>query len=192
VDANACGHHPDRPADGGTCNRCGTFICAECAVEGARATLCAPCLKRLDQAGYVRHVRVLGILMLIHGGLLVATGLYYVIFGGFMLDAFADIPADPNDPASEMLPGMMVGIVSLMGAAQFLPGGLQIIGGWRLFQLHGAGWAWGGALAGVVSLLGCYCAPTAFALLGYAVFVLSRDEVRARIAVGAPPASSSA
>jgi len=192
VEGNHCGQHPDRPADGGTCGRCGTFICAECVVDGSSPTLCKPCLKRLDSSGYVRHIRVLGILMLIHGGLLVATGLYYVIFGGFMLEAFADIPADPGDPASAMLPEMMVGVVALMGAAQFLPGGLQIIGGWRLFKMHGVGWAWGGALAGVVSLLGCYCAPTAFALAGYAVFVLSRDEVRARIAAGAPAASSSA
>ena len=184
-----CGHHPDRDADGGTCGRCGTYLCGECLVPGAAPLLCTTCLAHLDRGKDVRHVRILAILMMVHGGLLAATGAYYVLFGGFVLDELADIPADPSDPASEVLPEMLVGTFALLGLIQIAPGLLQALGGWRLFRYRGPVLAWVGAIAGLASMLGCYCAPTAILLLGYAAYVLTRDDVRARLAVGAPPAT---
>ena len=167
-----CGHHPDRDAEGGICGRCGTYLCAECPVPESDPVLCKPCLARLDRGRDVRHLRILGVLLMVHGALLAATGAYYVLFGGFVLEGLADIPADPADPASEIAPGI-----------------LQAVAGRRLFRYQGWVLGWIAAIFGLTSLLGCYCAPTAVLLAGYAAWVLSRDDVRARLAVGVPPAT---
>ncbi|MCB9595785.1 MAG: hypothetical protein H6719_23890 [Sandaracinaceae bacterium] len=182
-----CGHHPDRVADGGTCARCGTYLCAECRVEGSDPALCSSCLTLLDRGKDVRHIRILAILMMIHGGLLAAMGAYYVLFGGFVLDALADIPVAPGDESSEFLPEILVSAFALIGLTQVGPGVVQALGGWRLFQYRGLALGWIGALGGLLGVLGCYCAPTGIALAMYATYVLSRDDVRARIAVGVPP-----
>lgn len=187
-----CGHHPDRDAEGGTCSRCGTYLCADCPVPGSDPVLCEPCLARLDRGPDVRHLRILGVLLMVHGALLAATGAYYVLFGGFVLDELADIPADPSDPASEMLPELLVGTFALLGLVQIAPGILQAVAGWRLFRYRGWVLGWLAAVFGLTSLLGCYCAPTAVLLAGYAAWVLSRDDVRARLAVGVPPATQGA
>lgn len=151
--------------------------------------LCTECLRLLDRGPYVKHARILSVLMMVHGGLVAAAGLSYVLFGGFILDELADIPADPSDPTSGMLPELTVGVFALIALVQIGPGVLQALAGWRLFHLNGVVMAWAGALVGLVGCLGCYCAPTSLAIASYAIFVLTRDDVRARIAVGVPPAS---
>lgn len=165
-------------------------MCEDCVVPGSSPPLCKVCLRHLDAGPYVKHIKALGVLLILHGGLLLAMGTYYVFFGGFMVDALTDIPADPNDPLSELVPNMVVAVLGLMGVAQVLPGVLQLVGGWRLFRYEGTSFAWAGALAGLMSLLGCYCGPSAIALAAYGVFILSRDDVRARFAVGQAAASS--
>ncbi len=182
-----CGHHPDRAADGGTCDRCGTFVCAECVVPGSTPALCASCLALLDRGPHVRHVRILAVLMMIHGGLLAAMGAYYVLFGGFMLDALADIPADPASPEAELIPELLVLTFAGIGLTQLAPGLLHAVAGWQLFRFRGRVLGAVAAGAGLAAIFGCYCAPTSLALGAYATWVLSRDDVRARLAVGVGP-----
>jgi len=189
VDAK-CAHHPDAVADGGTCERCGTYICAACAVAGSAPAICRPCLRLLSSGRHIKHARVLSILMMVHGGLLLATGAYYVLFGGFMFDAMMDIPVgDDADELAEQLPGMLMGMFTFIGLSHVLPGVLQGLAGWMLLRHRGIRLAWAAAAMGLLSLFGCYCSPTALALAAYAVFVLTRDDVKARFAVVLPPAS---
>ena len=69
---------------------------------------------------------------------------------------------------------------------------VQLFAGWSVFKLRHLGLGWAGALIGLLTIFGCYCAPSALVLAGYATWVLSRDDVRARFTVGALPASSGA
>ena len=138
-------------------------MCAECRVSGSEPALCAACLALLDRGKDVRHIRILGILMMIHGGLLAAMGGYYVLFGGFVLDALADIPVVEGDEVSEWLPELLMGTLAIMGLTQLGPGVLQGLAGWKLFQYRGLALGWVAALVGLVSVLGCYCAPTGIA-----------------------------
>ncbi len=185
-----CAHHPDRAADGGTCERCGTFVCDACAVSGSAPAICQPCLSHLDSGEHVKHARVLSILLMIHGALLLAMGGYYVLFGGFMLDAMLDIPVEPTpgDPSPDLLPSVVMGAFGFIGVSHLLPGALQALAGWRLLRFRGVALAWIAVAAGMLSVFGCYCAPTGFAIGAYAIFVLTRDDVRARFAVRVPHA----
>ncbi len=187
----ACGHHPDRPADGGTCERCGTFVCAECFVDGAAPPICAPCLKRLDRGPHLSHARVLGVLVMVHGGLMAAAGLYYMVFGGVMVDELANMPSDPELggelPYFAELMGASLG---LMGLFNVIPGALQLWGGFEVLRLRRLELGWLALAVGVLSLCGCYCFPTALVLVGYGAWVLSRDDVKARFRVRVPPATT--
>lgn len=188
-----CGHHPDRDATGGTCNRCGTYLCGECVVPDAEPILCTTCLRHLDAGPHLRHVRIVAVLFVIHGLLLAGMGLYYLLFGGFVLDALADIPASGTGDATEdMLPELIFGTMALIGLTQVGPGVLQALAGWLLFGYRHPRVAWLGAAFGIIAVFGCYCAPTALALLGYAAWVLSREDVRARLATGVPPKKATA
>ncbi|MBX3269702.1 MAG: hypothetical protein KF729_05550 [Sandaracinaceae bacterium] len=187
-----CGTHPDRDADGGTCARCGTFVCAECVAPGGAAPVCTSCLAHLDRGPHVRHLRILAILFMVHGGLLLAAGVSYLLFGGLMLDELARMPADPGSPESEVLPELVGVFAAAMGLGQLAPGVVQAFAGWQLFRYRGLGLAWAAAIGGLFAVLGCYCAPTALLLGGYAAYVLSRPDVRARLALGVPPASHGA
>ena len=189
-----CAHHPDLDADGGTCERCGTFVCEACAVTGSTPAICRPCLRRLDSGKHIKHARVLAILLMIHGGLLLAMGGYYVLFGGFMFDAMLDIPVPetPDNSSADMLPGVLMAMFGFIGLSHVLPGVLQGLAGWLLLRYRGIPLAWLAIAAGMLSLFGCYCSPTAFAIAAYAIFVLTRDDVRARFAVRVPRGIESA
>ena len=184
-----CGHHPDRDASGGTCARCGTYVCEECWIEGAVPPLCVPCLKHLERAPDVKQVKILGILLMVHGGLVAALGLYYVLFGGFMFDAMREIPATSGDPLEDQLPEILIATMSFIGIFHIIPAALQAFAGWQVFRFRGLGVGIVGGLVGLFSVCGIYCAPSALLLAVYAVYVLTRTDVRARFAVVVPPAS---
>lgn len=187
-----CGHHPERDATGETCERCGTFVCDECWIDGAEPAICVPCLKHLERGPHIKHVRILGILMMVHGGLVAALGGYYVLFGGFMFDAMHDIPATPGNPMEEQFPEILVATMAFIGIFHGIPATLQALAGWQVFRFRSLGIGLAGALVGLFTVCGFYCAPSAFVLAGYGVYVLTRTDVRARFAVRVPPASTGA
>lgn len=174
-----CGHHPERDADGGTCQRCGTFVCDECWVIGSEPALCTACLAHLSGGPNIRHVRVAAVLMIVQAVLLGLLGSYYVVFGGFLLDAVSGEPA-ATDSTALMLPEFVSAGLSLIGLTQILIAGLGGFAGWRLFRFQSRVLGIAAAVIGLLSLLGCYCFPSAMLLGPYALWVLTRDDVIAR------------
>ena len=164
-------------------------MCGECAVDGVSPTLCGACLAHLDRGPNLKHTKILSILLMLHGGLLLAAGISAVLFGGLLFDSMLDIPAGEQSPATEGLPGIFFAVSGGVGLAHAVPGVLQAWAGWKLLQYQGAALTWAAGVLGLFSLVGCYCMPSAFMIFAYLVFVMTRDDVRARIALNLPPAS---
>ncbi|MGE0787422.1 MAG: hypothetical protein AB7S26_17245 [Sandaracinaceae bacterium] len=184
-----CGHHPERDADGGTCERCGTFICAECVVEGSEPRICATCLKRLDAAPHLTHARVLGLVMMAHGALLAAMSAYYLIFG--VVFASDSLPQSGEQPIPYFAQWLGAGMV-FEAVVHVAPGVMNIIAGWQVFRFRGRTLALVAIALSALTVCGIYCAPTALFLAIYAIWVLTRDDVVARFAVVTPAAKQGA
>ncbi|MFK7991157.1 MAG: hypothetical protein AB8I08_34380 [Sandaracinaceae bacterium] len=190
IPAAQCGHHPEREADGGTCERCGTFLCQECRVETAEPPTCVPCLALLDRGPHLRHARVLSIVMIAHGALLAAMGAYYVLFGGMLFGEYTGQPADPSTSELPYLGEWMSLFIALLGVVNVAPGILQVVAGWQLLRLRHLSLSWIALIAGMLSLFGCYCFPSAIVLLALGAWILTRDDVRARFRIRVSPATS--
>jgi hypothetical protein len=78
--------------------------------------------------------------------------------------------------------GIVLGAFGLLAVLQVVPGALQVWAGYRARTFRSRGLALGALIAGLASSLGCYCAPTALALMVWGIVVLRDPDVRARFA----------
>ncbi|HJL15673.1 MAG TPA: B-box zinc finger protein [Sandaracinaceae bacterium LLY-WYZ-13_1] len=177
-----CAQHPDRPAFGGTCERCGSFLCQECRVPGREPPICEPCLDRLQGGRFVSQVPLFGIALMVHGALVLGLGLFAVVYSLFLVDAFAglDPAATSGDPGMRLLPDLLVGSMLGIGSLNTFAGALQLWAGFGLRKYRGR---WLGILSlafGLVTVLSCYCAPTALGMLVWGLVILLGGDVAER------------
>lgn len=181
-----CAVHPDRAADAGTCSRCGSFLCAECRVPGSDPPLCVECEKRASSTPLVRQVPILGIATMVHGGLVLLAGLFMLVYGISLAVSFSSmpepVPIDPDAPRPEMIEGIMTWTMLALGAAHTTVGGLQLFAGFRVRGFRGRIVAIVSFLLGVLTVFGCYCAPSSLGLLVWGLIVLLHGPVAARFA----------
>ncbi len=180
IDAR-CAVHPDRSA-GETCARCGNFMCVECS-GGRTAGQCAACDALARTSRYVAHVATLGVVMMIHGGILTLVALYYLGLGGFLAYGFATEPM-PATPGAEALPmaEIMLGAMGGVGVLHLAPGLLQLYAGYRVRVFRARGLGIGALLSGLLTTCGCYCMPTSAILAIWGLVVLVDDAVKRRFA----------
>jgi formate hydrogenlyase subunit 3/multisubunit Na+/H+ antiporter MnhD subunit len=183
-----CANHPDVDAIG-TCTRCGNFVCTECRAEGEGALLCKSCDVRLGRHPLVRHVPWLAIGLIVHGVLIAGAGLFIGAYGGFYLIELATMPAS-DDPADNTVSNVVLITMAVMCVTHLVPGVLQAFAGWQLRKSRGRGLAITSLVVGLVTLVGCYCAVTSFAMLVWGLVVLLNGEVARRLAM--PGGSASA
>ncbi len=152
----------------------------------------------------VSQVRVIAILLIVHGAILVAASIFYFIFAAIMPTFLANqpqgMPQQPNGPTPQQMSWILVVTYSVMGAAAVIPGLLQLYAGIRNLSLKGRTLGIIALISGCVSVLTCYCAPTSIALLVYGLIIylnpsaqeafrLGENNVRFDdILNGAPPA----
>lgn len=181
-----CAVHPERPADAGICSRCGTYLCTECRVPGSEPPLCVDCEKRESNATLVRQVPALGIVTVIHGGLVLLLGLFLLIYGVSLAVSFSSMPEpapiDPNLPSAGVFEGIMTWTMLGLGLLHGLVGALQLVAGFyvRTFRRRALGVV--ALLLGVLTVFGCYCGPTAIALIVWGLIVLLSGPVGDRFA----------
>lgn len=178
-----CAGHPER-ASVATCVRCGTFMCGECSAE-AMAEHCAGCASRLEQGSLVAQVPIFAIVMIVHGVLLAGAGIYFLVFGVLFAHNVAAAPGEPAGPDA-LMSSVMLGASGVIGVVDLLPGALQIWAGVRLRSFRSRTLGLVALGAGVMTVLGCYCAPTSIALLIWGAIVLTHDDVRSRFAATRP------
>ena len=160
-------------------------MCDECAVEGHDPPLCVACLALLDGGKHVFQARIVGVLLMVHGALLGFMGAYAVLFGGFFLEAMSEIDGEADETAYVLV------FAAVYGAVHVLPAPLQFFAGWRVFGFRARRLGLFAAVAGTLGACGIYCAPTSLGLAAYALYILTREDVVARFAVGAMPGSKS-
>lgn len=129
----------------------------------------------------VRQVPILAIATMVHGALLAGTGLYYLVFGGFFAANLSTTPAPADEgPFGELFSGLMIGAIGIISLVHIVPGVLQLWAGWRARTFRSRGLAFLALGAGLVSLFGCYCAPTSLGMLVWGAIVLANQAVRDR------------
>ncbi|MGF1469116.1 MAG: hypothetical protein ACFCGT_23570 [Sandaracinaceae bacterium] len=181
-----CAHHPEVDA-AGVCARCGDYVCAECRAPGVEPPLCRPCLLRVEPSPVLRQVTFYGVVLMVHGGMLLTAA----VMGAFFTVAFAISLARVEGPDAEVLggpPWVVLGVAGVATLLHALVGAAQAYGGYRLYRLEGRAWALVGSLLGPVTLVGCYCFPTSLGVLIWGLLVLLRADVVRRFRVSpAPP-----
>ncbi len=132
---------------------------------------------RVGGGSSIAQVRPLAIVGIVHGVLLTLLGGMYVLVGAVMASAPPD-GRHGNEP-----PPAFMGVVFVAFAlVHVAPGVLQIIAGVRLLREKGRGLAIAAFASGLLSMIGCYCGPSAVALAVWGIIVLNSAEVRARFA----------
>jgi len=179
-----CAHHPELRADRGSCDRCGNFMCSYC--QSIKAGTCARCYDRTIGRGMARHIPLLSILMMVHGGVLVLAGLFYAVMAVVMGGVMSQIPQPTNGaqgPPPEFFGFLFGGIYGFIGLAQALPGVLQLLAGFRLRTYRSRVFGIVACFSGLATILGCYCLPTAIGLCIFGLIVLFGDGTADRFRV---------
>lgn len=133
--------------------------------------------------GLVGHVQVVGILMIVQG---VLTAVYGLIMGimGTVLPQFmqAAMQTDPNMQEAPFTPkqfgGLMMAVYLGMGIVMLILGILYIVGGMRVMQFRSRVFGIIAQGLGLGTVFGCYCLPTAVALIVYGLIVFLNQPVK--------------
>lgn len=183
-DAAKCALHPEVAAEGGTCLRCGSFMCLECRSAYDRSSLCVTCYQREFGSPIVAHVRVFAVVLAVHGVLLLLAGGFALVYGASLAVSFGSMPEpSAEDPSfTRTFEGLLVGTMALMAFLHVGVGALQLLAGLRLWKYQGRGLGIAAAVIGVITVVGCYCAPTSMGILIWGLIVLLNAAVAERFA----------
>ena len=177
-----CAVHPDLAAAAGTCERCGNFMCGGCLSAAPNRRLCVGCFELSVGKGRVAQLPVLGILMAVHGGLLLALGLMNLATYLMMFPMMESIMTQSPDLSQGEAEGFIWAVLAATGlasvASHFIPGILQIVAGVRVRKRKSRTLAIVGLVFGLASMLGCYCFPTSLAMLVWGMIVLLDPDVQ--------------
>jgi hypothetical protein len=133
--------------------------------------------------GLVRHVRVVAILMFVQAAfeLLAAVGLgTMVLFVSVMFRQMQGQPGMSNQPAIWLMPLMYGG----MAVAALVFSILHLVAGLRNYRFRGRTLGIVALAGGMLTVLTCYCFPTAVALGVYGLIVYLNPEVSEAFRMG--------
>ena len=145
-------------------------------------------LPRSPGRGMVGHVPVVAILMIVQGALEALMGVGLVAMGGFfpaMMQMEMDRgQAGPQPMSAETMSWMMLIIYGGMGLLVLIAAGLHIFAGIRNYKFRGRVLGLVALGGGMVTVMTCYCAPTAIALGVYGLITYLNPEVAQAFAMG--------
>ena len=135
----------------------------------------------------VGHVQVVAILMMVQGALEALVGLGLVALGGFF-PAMMQMEMDQGQAGPQPMPAemswMMLIIYGGMGLLVLIAAGLHIFAGIRNYKFRGRVLGLVALGGGMVTVMTCYCAPTAIALGVYVLITYLNPEVVQAFAMG--------
>ena len=138
----------------------------------------------------VHHVMALSVLMIVHGSVSILCGLgagAMALIMPAILRVQGGIPRQPGMPAQSMPPGMegfLLAFYGVNGVLLLSTGILGIWGGIRIMKFRGRTLGIVTLSAGLLSILSCYCFPTALALFIYGLIVLLNPQVKQAFEMG--------
>jgi len=148
------------------------------------------------QRGLVHHVPALGILTIVQGGLVTLLGLFLTglaILVPYLLNANggfggpAGMQGRPMPPEARWVMMAAYGVSGILAVAL---GVLNIVGGVRMLKFRGRIFGIVSLSVGLLSIVGCYCFPTALGLFIYGLIVLLNEPVKRAFEMGAEGATS--
>lgn len=120
------------------------------------------------------HVPALGVLLIVHGCLMVATGFVILLAAGAVV-------AGGLSGGEEVPPLIGAGCCYLiMCLCAFIGGGLQIAGGINAYRWKKYGLVRAAAFSTIAGFFTCYCWMTSVALLIWGLIVIHDAAVKAR------------
>jgi hypothetical protein len=133
-------------------------------------------------------VPIVAILMMVQGALEAVMGLGLVAMGGFFpvimrMEAEQQGPGAPPVPA-ETMSWMMLIIYGGLGLVVLVAAGLHIFAGIRNYKFRGRTLGLVALGGGMVTVMTCYCAPTAIGLGVYGLITYLNPEVAQAFAMG--------
>lgn len=138
--------------------------------------------------GWVQQIRVVAILNCVQGGLECLMGMFGTGMGIFfvvMIQAERNNPGfGNNNRAPEGMEWVFGGVYFVFGIVVLLSGILRIYAGLQNFRYRGRVLGIISFVCGLVSMMGCYCAPTAIGMLVYGLIVYLNPAVQAAFEMG--------
>ncbi|HEV3340626.1 MAG TPA: hypothetical protein VG125_09720 [Pirellulales bacterium] len=128
--------------------------------------------------GMARQIPVVAILLMVQGGLEMLMGGILALFGStfafFMVQQQGQGGA--NVPPGPPFGLLMVAVYAVMGIGAFAVAALKLFAGWQNYFFRGRTWGIAALASGVVSIVTCYCFPTALILMVYGLIVYLSAE----------------
>lgn len=135
------------------------------------------------QRSILSQIRVIAILLIVHGVMLTLVGLLYVGMGFIMpsiLQAQSQSMQPPGNMNPEQMKIILLATYGAMGAGGLLPGILQIIAGISNLRFRGRVLGIVALASGLLGVATCYCFPTSIGLCVYGLIIyLNNSAVRA-------------
>lgn len=128
----------------------------------------------------VAQVKIVALLMIVHGTLVSLMGAVYVKDGLAICVSFWAPNAGlfaPSGRAAFDLIDILFPIYGVIGLPVLAAGILNIVAGIRCLRLRGRTLAFVALFSNVVSMFTCYCLPTSVGLMIYGLIVLFHSEV---------------
>lgn len=126
-----------------------------------------------------RQIKIVAILLIVQGALEVCMGLFLSVMGPVMFGILSSAPppssGGPAPPAA-----LFGGIYLAMGLATLIAGVLKLVSGIRNLKCRGRTLGFVAFGSGILTMMSCYCLPTALALGVYGLVVyLNQNAARA-------------
>jgi hypothetical protein len=126
-----------------------------------------------------RQIKIVAILLIVQGALEACMGLFLCVMGPVMMGILASAPP-PSSGGSAPPPALFGGIYIVMGLATLIGGVLKIVAGARNVKYRGRVLGFVAMGSGILSMLSCYCMPTALGVGIYGLIVyLNQNSARA-------------
>lgn len=136
-----------------------------------------------SRRGLMHHVRVVAILMMVQAALELLMALVYVGMAVFMPAIVREMPNQrgvPDERAAAMMPLVFGGLA----AVTLLSGVLHLTAGVSNYRFRGRTLGFAALAGGALTLVTCYCLPTAVALGVYGLIVYLNREAAAAFRMG--------
>jgi hypothetical protein len=145
-------------------------------------------LQRMMNPTILSQIRVVAILLIVHGVLLLVMGVFLVVLAVAMPQMLIaqqqKMPQQPGAPDLSQMKTILTATYGIMGLAGLIPGVIQIIAGIRNLRLRGRTFGLVAIISGAISLGTCYCAPTAIGLLIYGLIIYLHDTAKQAFELG--------
>jgi hypothetical protein len=138
--------------------------------------------------GMVQHVRVVAILMIVQGvlELLMGVGLGAVaaLMPTLIRMEMRPVPGPPGQPPPEFAFWMVTGIYGGMAALALVAAALHIVAGVRNYRFRSRTLGIVAMAGGALTVMTCYCLPTAVGVAVYGLIVYLNDSVAEAFRMG--------